>query len=90
MSIGSKFDGYLIPVWDGREKLLKAMVLRPIANHVEMGITDLDALAKKLSGIPDYRIYLLKPMESRRYSDKIADALSHFCKASSPGRAISP
>src|SRR5882762_3525426 len=65
--------------WDGREKLLKAMVLRPITNHVEMGITDLDALAKKLSAIPDYQDLFTKAYGDPGVTQlKIADALSQF------------
>jgi len=68
--------------WDGREKLLKAMVLRPIANHVEMGITDLDGLAKKLSGIPDYQDLFTKAYGNPDVTQiKIADALSQFLQS---------
>ncbi len=68
--------------WDGREKLLKAMVLRPIANHVEMGITDLDALAKKLSGIPDYQDLFTKAYGNPDVTQiKLADALSQFLQS---------
>nr|HPH47609.1 cytochrome-c peroxidase [Chryseolinea sp.] len=35
--------------WDGREQNIRTMVLRPIANHVEMGIRDFDKLAVKLA-----------------------------------------
>lgn len=41
--------------WDGREHNLSTMVLRPILNHVEMGVDDLDQLADKLEQIPYYR-----------------------------------
>jgi len=65
--------------WDGREKLLKAMVLRPITNHVEMGISDLNALAVKLSLIPDYQNLFTKAYGSSEVTEmKIADALSQF------------
>lgn len=65
--------------WDGRVKLLKAMVLRPITNHVEMGITDLDALALKLSKIPDYQNLFSKAYGTAEVTElKIAGALSAF------------
>ena len=68
--------------WDGREKLLKAMVLRPITNHVEMGIADLDELAKKLSGISDYQNLFTKAYgNSEVTQSKIADALSQFLQS---------
>jgi cytochrome c peroxidase len=49
---GINFVGSLF--WDGREKFLNEMVMRPIANHIEMGVTDADALAQKLSALPYY------------------------------------
>lgn len=65
--------------WDGREKLLKAMVLRPITNHVEMGIDDLGALADKLASIPDYQILFTKAFGDPTVNQtRIADALSGF------------
>lgn len=68
--------------WDGREKMLKAMVLRPITNHVEMGITDLDALATKLSAIPDYQDLFTKAYGNPEVTQfKIADALSQFLQS---------
>ena len=41
--------------WDGRETDLNSMVLRPLVNHVEMGIRDLEQLAEKLEGIEYYQ-----------------------------------
>lgn len=49
---GINFVGALF--WDGREKFLNEMVMRPIANHIEMGVTDADALAQKLASLPYY------------------------------------
>lgn len=40
--------------WDGRERILSNMVLRPIVNHVEMGINDIDALEGKLEKVSYY------------------------------------
>ena len=40
--------------WDGREDLLQDLVMRPVADHVEMGVTDADALARKLQEVPYY------------------------------------
>ena len=34
--------------WDGRESELEVMVTKPIMNHIEMGVHDLETLAKKL------------------------------------------
>lgn len=68
--------------WDGREQMLDKMVLRPIVNHVEMGINDLGALADKLSAVPFYN-----DLFTRAYGDpgitseRIADALSWFVRS---------
>lgn len=40
--------------WDGRETLVEAQVLRPITNHVEMGMT-IDELTTKLAQLPEYK-----------------------------------
>lgn len=40
--------------WDGRENDLVNLVLRPVGNHVEMGINDMDALPAKLNNLPYY------------------------------------
>lgn len=41
--------------WDSREVSLKDMVLRPINNHVEMGIADMSTLPAKLQELPYYK-----------------------------------
>ncbi len=40
--------------WDGREQQLEKLILQPVGNHIEMGITDVDALIQKLSALPYY------------------------------------
>ncbi|MES2704553.1 MAG: cytochrome c peroxidase [Bacteroidota bacterium] len=40
--------------WDGREQSLKNLIMRPVSNHVEMGIDDLGALPAKLAALPYY------------------------------------
>lgn len=40
--------------WDGREQNLQSLVLQPVGNHIEMGITDVDALAQKIASLPYY------------------------------------
>jgi cytochrome c peroxidase len=76
-NLGSFFGEALF--WDGREQMLTSMVLRPVVNHVEMGITDLDALAAKLSNVPYYRDLFLNAYGSETVTrEKIADALANF------------
>jgi cytochrome c peroxidase len=53
-NLGSAF-GFTPLFWDGRENNLHQMVLKPIVNHVEMGINDLDKLSLKLQSIPYYQ-----------------------------------
>jgi len=65
--------------WDGRETSLETMVLRPIANHVEMGMDDFDALAAKLSKIPYYQDLFENAYGTSEISaNKISNALSGF------------
>jgi cytochrome c peroxidase len=40
--------------WDGRQDDVASMVLEPIQNHIEMGISDMDELMVKVQSIPDY------------------------------------
>jgi cytochrome c peroxidase len=65
--------------WDGRENNLGTMVLRPIVNHVEMGVRDLDELAAKLQKIPYYQQLFEKAYGTNEVtSAKISEALSMF------------
>lgn len=78
--------GIFIPVqplfWDGRETDLNQMVMRPIVNHVEMGITDLNKLANKLNDVPYYGNLFNEAYGSPEATpDRIADALAWFVKS---------
>jgi cytochrome c peroxidase len=65
--------------WDGREGILQTMVLKPIGNHVEMGISDMNVLNQKLSSIPYYRDLFTKAFDSPEVTtEKIGKALSSF------------
>jgi cytochrome c peroxidase len=57
-------NGEVALFWDGRETDLEKMVLRPVANHVEMGFRDMDKLVAKLEKIPYYPM-----MFEHRYGD---------------------
>ncbi len=65
--------------WDGRENSLLNLVDRPITNHVEMGITDPDALAPKIAAISCY-----PPLFKKAYGDeqvtsaRISECISMF------------
>lgn len=65
--------------WDGRESNLKQMVTRPIMNHIEMGIHDMEALAQKLNQIPEYKPLFEKAFgEQVVTSERISQGLSAF------------
>lgn len=65
--------------WDGRESSTKNLIARPITNHVEMGIDDLDKLVEKLSQLPYYKDLFLQAYDSETITvTGISDAISTF------------
>ncbi|MBX2965144.1 MAG: hypothetical protein KF845_03295 [Cyclobacteriaceae bacterium] len=65
--------------WDGRESNLREMVLKPIGNHVEMGIRDMKDLETKLAKVPYYAGLFQDAFGSPEItSEKIGRALSAF------------
>lgn len=65
--------------WDGREQVLDKMVLRPIVNHVEMGITNLDAFEEKLASISYYPELFEAAFGSNQITtEKVGNALAAF------------
>jgi cytochrome c peroxidase len=68
--------------WDGRQNNLKDLILKPVANHVEMGITDVNMLIPKLTKLPYYKNLFLKAYQSEEITlDKISDAVATFIQA---------
>ena len=68
--------------WDGRETELQQMVLKPIVNHIEMGVRDLDDLSAKLGALPYYQDLFKKAYgDTQISSGRIAESLSHFLMA---------
>ena len=68
--------------WDGRETKLELMVMRPIVNHVEMGITSIDQLVDKISAVPYYKDLFVKAYGSEEITaSKIAHSLSLFLQS---------
>ncbi|MBP7272331.1 MAG: hypothetical protein KA974_00730 [Saprospiraceae bacterium] len=51
--INTVFNGNLF--WDSRSHSTEDLVLRPIQNHIEMGMEDLSILKRKLAAIPYYQ-----------------------------------
>ncbi len=65
--------------WDSRSKSLNDMVLRPVQNHIEMGMEDLNFLATKLQSTSYYPALFKKAFNTEGVtSDKINTALMQF------------
>lgn len=68
--------------WDSRSSSVEDLVLRPIQNHIEMGMEDMNVLANKLSKVDYYG-----DLFQSAYGDKIVtesrlnEALSHFLRS---------
>lgn len=68
--------------WDGRERSLEKLILQPVGNHIEMGITDIDALTEKLSAQPHYAPLFNDAFGSTEITaDRISIAVSTFVGA---------
>ncbi len=65
--------------WDGRETSLGSMVLKPILNHVEMGVGNEEDIKNRISLYPYYKDLFQKAFGSEEISaDKISMALAAF------------
>lgn len=65
--------------WDGREGNLENLILQPVGNHIEMGITNINDLAKKLSALPYYQPLFESAFgDDRVDSERISKAITSF------------
>lgn len=66
--------------WDGRAKFLNTMVLMPIVNHVEMGMSDMDGIVEKVKAQPFYADLFNKVQSSDHQINiqNISNAISAF------------
>jgi len=65
--------------WDGREKSLVDMVLKPMLNHAEMGVTDLNSIVNNVKSLPYYSNLFMNAFRSTDINiNNIATALSSF------------
>ena len=65
--------------WDGRESVLKSMVMKPVFNHVEMGARSSSEIVSKLKQRPYYADLFMQAYGDEEITfDKISDALSSF------------
>ena len=75
------FFGFSNPslFWDGRADFLPSMVLMPVMNHVEMGMSDMNAITEKVKNLEYYNDLFVKAYGSNEINiQKIADGLSAF------------
>ena len=65
--------------WDGRESNLSTMVLKPIVNHVEMGMDNPEALVERVRNIGYYnQLFMDTWNDGVINSERIAECLSEF------------
>ena len=65
--------------WDSRVNSAKQLALRPVENHIEMGIEEFDLLEKKIKAISYYPVLFKKAFGDEFVSsDRIADAIAQF------------
>ncbi len=79
--IANLYDDNLL-FWDGRSTSINDLVLRPIRNHKEMGMEDMNFLVTKIKAAPYYADLFNDAYGTTDVnSDKIADAMSQFIKS---------
>ncbi len=81
---GTKFSsaGGTSLFWDGRETNLFNLIMRPVSNHVEMGIDNLDELPAKLSELPYYsKLFKDAYGDDKITLDRISECVALFVSA---------
>lgn len=65
--------------WDSRSQSIHDLSLRPVQNHIEMGMEDVDFLSKKLSETSYYNALFKEAFGDASITpERISDALSQF------------
>ncbi len=65
--------------WDSRSQSIKDLSLRPVQNHIEMGMEDIDFLVKKLDLVSYYKPLFIEAFGDDHISgDRISEAISQF------------
>lgn len=68
--------------WDGRESFLNNMVLKPILNHVEMGMSDFSMIEKRVRDLPYYEDLFQRAFSNPEINiNKISQAITSFCES---------
>lgn len=79
--ISNLYDDNLL-FWDGRSTSIHDLVLKPIRNHKEMGMEDMDFLVTKIKAAPYYEELFQKAYGTTDItSAKVADAMTQFIKS---------
>jgi cytochrome c peroxidase len=79
--ISNLYDDNLL-FWDGRSTSIKDLVLRPIRNHKEMGMEDMDFLVAKINKAPYYKGLFTDAFGDDAVTpDRIAEAMTQFIKS---------
>lgn len=79
--ISNLYDDNLL-FWDGRSTSINDLVLRPIRNHKEMGMENMEFLVAKIKAAPYYDELFTKAYGNNNVtSDRIADAMTQFVKS---------
>jgi cytochrome c peroxidase len=68
--------------WDGRATSLEDLVLQPVGNHIEMGITDVSTLPAKLSKVSYYpELFKGAYGDEAVTNDRISEAVALFMES---------
>jgi cytochrome c peroxidase len=80
-AISNLYDDNLL-FWDGRATTIKDLVLKPVRNHKEMGMEDMNFLITKIKAAPYYKdLFTAAFGSSEVTSDRIAEAMTQFIKS---------
>lgn len=68
--------------WDARENILDSMVIKPILNHIEMGISDMASVVSRINQYPYYQDLFKKAYGKSEINEQlIGRALAEFVKS---------
>jgi cytochrome c peroxidase len=80
-AISNLYDDNLM-FWDGRVTTVEDLVLKPVRNHKEMGMEDLDFLVTKIKAAPYYEDLFVDAFGSPEVTtERVAEAMSQFIKS---------
>ena len=72
--------------WDGRETNVRDLIFRPISNHVEMGMEDINVIPGKLAKLPYYADLFTRAFGSAGISrERINEAMALFISSIQTG-----